>query len=133
VEWAVVSIYRRENPTGNHAFMVANYANGERRFGSYPIESEALEAATVLARQLSEQDVLGAGLTNKQASDYASAVQALAPWRLSLGTTASAAATQVMGDPRTGYGRRSPSSGRRTTCGTRTAATASRWSVMQVG
>jgi integrase len=41
-----------------------------------------------LARQLSERDVLAA-MTNEQASDYAAAVQALAPFNLALPATAS--------------------------------------------
>ena len=67
--------------------MVANYANGKRRFDSYPTEPDALEAANRLARQLSEREVLAAELTNEQASEYTAATQALAPFKLSLSAT----------------------------------------------
>src|ERR1035441_5778419 len=70
-----VTVYRRQTPTGNFAYMVANYADGKRRFDSYADESLALEAANKLARQLSECEVLAAAMTNEQASEYATAVQ----------------------------------------------------------
>lgn len=72
-----VSVYRRTTPSGNHAYMVANYANGRRRFDSYASQEDALEAAARLARQLSEQQVVAAGLTNDEAAAYAAAAQAL--------------------------------------------------------
>ena len=83
-----VTVYRRRTPSGNSAFMVANYANGKRRFDSYADETLALEAADKLARQLSERDVLAAAMTNEQAAEYAAAVQALAPFNISLPATA---------------------------------------------
>ena len=61
--------------------MVANYAGGKRRFDCYPTESDALEAANRLARQLSKRDVLTASMTHDQAIEYASAVQTLEPLR----------------------------------------------------
>lgn len=64
--------------------MVANYADGKRKFASYAAEAEALDAAHRLARQLSERQVVAASLTNAEASDFASAVQALAPFRVAL-------------------------------------------------
>jgi integrase len=95
-----VSVYRRHTPSGNPAFMVANYANGKRRFDSYATEADALDAASRLARQLSERDVLAAAMTNEQAAEYAAAVQALAPFNLSLPTTASTVAEclKLVGD-----------------------------------
>lgn len=57
--------------------MVANYVEGKRRFDSYPTEGEAIEAARRIARKLSEQEVLAAGMTNEQAADYVAAMQAL--------------------------------------------------------
>jgi len=84
-----VAVYRRRTPAGRWAFMVANYANGKRRFDSYATETEALEAAGRLARQLSQRDVLAASMTNEQASDYAAAVQALEPFAVPLPAAAS--------------------------------------------
>lgn len=79
-----VTVYRRLTPSGNPAFMVANYAGGKRRFDSYADEAEALDAAQRLARQLSEREVVAASLTNEQAADYAAAVQTLAPYHVGL-------------------------------------------------
>ena len=77
-------MYRRRTPLGNYAYMVANYADGNRRFDSYSTEAAALEAANKLAKQLSEREVLAAAMTNEQASEYAAAVQKLAPFGLGL-------------------------------------------------
>ncbi|MBI4662143.1 MAG: tyrosine-type recombinase/integrase [Verrucomicrobia bacterium] len=87
-----VSIYKRQTPTGGAAFMVANYADGKRRFDCYATEADALDAANRLARQLSERDVVAAAMTNEQAADYAAAVQTLAPFKLSLPSVASTVA-----------------------------------------
>ena len=87
-----VTVYRREIPSGAFGYMVANYAAGKRRFDSYPTEAEALDAAQRLARQLSEREVVAACMTNGQASDYAAAVQALAPFNVGLSATASTVA-----------------------------------------
>lgn len=87
-----VTVYRRTMPNGEFGFMVSNYANGKRRFDSYPDEANALEAANKLARQLSEREVVAAAMTNEQAAEYASAVQSLAPYRVSLPSTASTVA-----------------------------------------
>ncbi len=73
-----VTVYRRKTPSGNPAFMVANYAGGKRRFDSYADEVTALEAAGKLARQLSEREVVAAALTNDEAAAYSAAAQALA-------------------------------------------------------
>jgi integrase len=64
--------------------MVANYADGKRRFDSYADEAEAIEAAGTLARQLSERQVLAAAMTNEEASEYAASVQKLAPFNVAL-------------------------------------------------
>jgi len=87
-----VSIYKRQTPTGGAAFMVANYADGKRRFDCYATEADALDAANTLARRLSERDVVAAAMTNEQAADYAAAVQTLAPFNLSLPSVASTVA-----------------------------------------
>lgn len=79
-----VTVYRREMPNGKPGFMIANYSQGKRRFDSYTGEQEALEAAGKLARQLSERDVLGASMTSQETVDYASAVQTLSPYNVSL-------------------------------------------------
>jgi len=50
---AIVTVYRRKTASGNFAFMVANYAGGERRrFDSYASKADALEAADALAKRL---------------------------------------------------------------------------------
>ncbi len=46
---AIVNVYRRKTPQGNFAFMVANYADGKRRFDSYATEADALASADTLA------------------------------------------------------------------------------------
>src|SRR5580658_5165321 len=53
---AVVTVYRRKTPNGNLAFIVANYADGKRRFDSYLAEAEALDAAHTLAKQIDKRD-----------------------------------------------------------------------------
>lgn len=87
-----VTVYKRKTPLGNAAFMVANYADGKRRFDSYKTESEAFEAANKLARQLSQRDVISASMTREQSIEYASVVQSLQP----VGLTLSAAAAAVV-------------------------------------
>jgi integrase len=79
-----VPVYRRSTGSGNFGFMVANYADGKRRFDSYATEAEALEAAETLAKRLSQRDVLAASMTREQAVDYTSATQGLAPFNVSL-------------------------------------------------
>lgn len=80
--------------------MVANYASGKRRFDCYPTEADALEAANRLARQLSKRDVITASMTRDQAIEYASAVQALEPFKISLvpAVTTLAEALKIAGD-----------------------------------
>ena len=87
-----VTVYRRKTPLGNFSFMVANYADGKRRFDSYANEAEAIEAAGKLARQLSARDVIGASMTREQSVEYAAAVQSLQP----LGITLSAAVAAIV-------------------------------------
>ena len=87
-----VTVYRRKTPLGNFSFMVANYADGKRRFDSYANEAEAMEAAGKLARQLSARDVIGASMTREQSVEYAAAVQSLQP----LGITLSAAVAAIV-------------------------------------
>lgn len=85
---ASVSVYKRKTPHGGENFMVADYSTGKRRFVSYPTEEKALEAASVLVRKLSSGQVVAAALTNAQAAEYASAVQALRPFNVSLPSAA---------------------------------------------
>jgi integrase len=80
----VVTVYRRTMPNGVPGFMVANYAEGRRRFDSYSEEAAAMEAAQKLARQLSEREVVAASMTNGQAAEYSAAVQTLAPFGVTL-------------------------------------------------
>ena len=95
-----VSVYRRPTPGGAVAFMVANYAEGKRRFDCYASPEEALREAKSLAERLSKRDVLAASMTRGQAVDYASATQALAPFSVSLSATAAAVAEclKLVGD-----------------------------------
>jgi integrase len=79
-----VPVYRRKTPSGTPNFMVANYADGKRRFDSYPDEQSARDAADKLARQLSERDVLGASMTKDDSLAFASATQALAGTNIGL-------------------------------------------------
>ncbi len=79
-----VSVYRRKTPLGNFAYMVANYADGKRRFDSYTNEGEAVEAATTLARRLSETDTKAAQMTEAQAVEYVNAARELQPLGISL-------------------------------------------------
>ncbi len=90
-----VSIYKRTAPNGSTCFMVANYADGKRRFDSYAYEALALEAAGKLARQMSEREVLAAAMTNEQASEFAAAVQRIAPFKVGLLSVADAVANAL--------------------------------------
>lgn len=64
--------------------MVSNYSSGKRRFDCYAQDTEALEAATTLARKLSSRDVLAAEMTNEQTAGAAAATQSLEPYGVSL-------------------------------------------------
>jgi len=64
--------------------MVANYSGEKRRFDSFATEAAAMEAASKLARQLSQRDVIGASMTRDQSVEYASAIQSLQPLGISL-------------------------------------------------
>ncbi|MGC9943802.1 MAG: hypothetical protein ABSE48_18395, partial [Verrucomicrobiota bacterium] len=88
-----VTIYKRKMPNGEPGFLVANYAdhhaNGKRKrqLDSYATETDAVDAATTLARKLSKMDVLAAQMTNSQASEYAASVQKLEPFGVGLLST----------------------------------------------
>ena len=45
----VVNVYRRLTPSGNFAFMVANYAEGKRRFDAYSSEANVLPTPATAA------------------------------------------------------------------------------------
>jgi len=90
-----VTVYRRRTPGGNFGYMVANYGNGERRLDSYATETEAIEAANHLARQLSQRDVIAASMTREQSVEYAAAMQTLQPLGISLTAAASTIAEAV--------------------------------------
>lgn len=87
-----VTVYRRKNPAGNIGFLVSNYSGEKRRLDSYSTEADALDAASKLARQLSQRDVIGAAMTKEQSVEYASAVQSLQP----LGLTLTAAVAAIV-------------------------------------
>ncbi len=95
-----MTVYRRIRSDGQAGFEVANYASGKRRLESFPDSASALDRANQLARQLSEQEVVAASMTNEQAADFAAAVQTLAPFKLSLPSAASTLADclKLVGD-----------------------------------
>ncbi len=78
-----VTVYRRTNGDGI-GYRIADYSTGTRRFLSFADESEALDEAKRIAGRLAERDVLGASIRKEEAGAYASAVQSLAPFGLSL-------------------------------------------------
>jgi integrase len=78
-----VTVYRRRNGEGI-GYRVADYSTGTRRFLSFAKEGEALDEARRIATRLAERDVLGASIRKEEAGSYASAVQSLAPFGLSL-------------------------------------------------
>ena len=79
-----VKIYRRKMPSGNWGYRIPNYSSGKRRFDCYTDEAEAIEAATRLARKLSERQHVAANMTNNEAAGYAAAVQSLEPYSVPL-------------------------------------------------
>ena len=81
----VVTVYRRKTPSGNWAFMVANYADGKRRFDAYSAEADALEAADKLARLIDKRKYKAAAITEEQAVEYATAALALVPFNVTVG------------------------------------------------
>ena len=74
-----VKIYRRKMLSGNWAYRIPNYSSGKRCFDCYANEAEAIEAATRLARKLSERQHVAANMTNSEAAGYAAAEQSLEP------------------------------------------------------
>jgi site-specific recombinase XerD len=98
---AIVTVYRRKTPSGNFAFMVANYADGERRrFDSYADEAEAIKAAETLANRLDKRDYVAASMTKDQAIEYANSVERLKPFNLTVdaATATVAACLKVVPD-----------------------------------
>jgi site-specific recombinase XerD len=82
---AIVRVYRRTTPSGNFAYMVANYADGERRrFDSYASEADALAAAGTLAKRLDKRDYVAASMTQEQAIEYADSAAALKPFNVTV-------------------------------------------------
>ncbi len=89
---AVVTVYRRKTPVGNFAFMVANYAEGKRRWDCYSSEAEAVEAAETLAKRIDARDYVAASMTNDQAIEYANAVARLKPFNITVDAATSTVA-----------------------------------------
>ena len=79
-----VKIYRRKMPSGNWGYRIPNYSSGKRRFDCHTDEADAIEAATRLARKLSERQHVAANMTNSEAAGYAAAVQSLEPYSVPL-------------------------------------------------
>jgi integrase len=97
---AIVNVYRRKTPQGNFAFMVANYADGKRRFDSHATEADAVAHAETLAKQIDKRDYVAANMTQAQAIEYSDAVAALAPFNLTVraGCSAIAECLKIAGD-----------------------------------
>ena len=98
---AIVRVYRRKTPSGNVAYMVSNYADGEnRRFDCYPSEAEAIDAAETLAKRLDKRDYVAASMTQEQAIEYSGAAQVLKPFNVRVGDAASTVAgcLKLVGD-----------------------------------
>lgn len=86
---AIVRVYRRKTPAGNFAYMVSNYADGERRrFDCYHDEALALDAAEKLAKRLDKRDYVAASMTREQALEYAGSAEMLKPFGVSVGAAA---------------------------------------------
>lgn len=81
----IVTVYRRQTPSGNPAYMVANYVEGgKRRFDCYASETEALEAADTLAKRIDSRDYVAASMTRAQAIEYANAAKRLEPFNVTV-------------------------------------------------
>jgi integrase len=70
--------------------MVANYSSNKRRMDSYSDEEEAIDAATTLARNLSEQHTIAAQISNDQALEYVAARKRLEPFGVTVDQASSA-------------------------------------------
>jgi integrase len=81
---AIVRVYRRRTPSGNFAFMVANYADGGRRFDSYKTEVDAMAAADTLAKRIDSRDYVAASMTKDQALEYATSAKRLEPFNVTV-------------------------------------------------
>lgn len=97
---AIVTVYRRQTPSGNRTFMVSNYANGKRRFDSYASEADALGAADKLAKRIDARDYVAASMTQAQAVEYADSVAALKPFGVTVRASSGAVAEclKALGD-----------------------------------
>ena len=90
---AIVKVYQRKTPAGNFAFMVANYADGERRrFDSYANEADAIAAATKLAQRLDSRDYVAASMTRTEAIEFANAQARLKTFGVTVDAATSAVA-----------------------------------------
>ena len=98
---AIVTVYRRKNPSGNFGYLVANYADdNRRRLDSFPTETEALEAAEKLAKRIDSRDYVAASMTRQEAIEYANAQTRLKPFNVTVdaATATVAECLQVVGD-----------------------------------
>jgi integrase len=80
--------------------MVANYADGKRRFDSYASEADALDAADSLAKRIDRRDYVSASMTQAQAIEYADASAALTPFSVTVraATSVIAECLKMVGD-----------------------------------
>jgi site-specific recombinase XerD len=97
---AIVRVYRRRSPSNNNCFMVANYADGKRRFDSYASEADAVSAAETLAKRIDSRDYVAASMTQGQALEYANANARLKPFGVSVdkATAVVVACLEILGD-----------------------------------
>ena len=95
-----VTVYRRVRADSSFGYEVANYSSGRRRLESFPDAEEALERARSISRLASGGDVIAASLSKADAAEYASALQSLGPYRVSLSVAASTLAEclRLVGD-----------------------------------
>ena len=71
-------------PSGNWGYRIPNYSSGKRHFDCYTNDIEAIDAATLLAKKLSERQFLAANMTNSEAAVCVAAMQILETYSVSL-------------------------------------------------
>lgn len=80
-----VTIFRRKTPSGNWAYMVVHYADGNRRkFESFPTEAEAMTRANSIVNNLNEGHNKAAMLTEDQAMEFINSETRLKPFGVSV-------------------------------------------------
>ncbi len=86
-----VTVYKRQTPSGNDNFMVADDSTGKRRFLSFKTAAEAKSEADKLARRKAGLAEMVRTITTDEAIDYFNSVTRLKPF----GVTVDAATSTV--------------------------------------